>query len=170
MKSKYLYNAPARLSFRHILKLRSDLIPGKIGLQRKVGRREFLIVRRRKLVIGGTLVTINSWTWTESWSWVRRRRLENLRLLIWKVKRRSQDRIGWPEGQDYIIGCVGNRLIEAIVVIDLRLLCCVIVVIVRDHIVVNVVIGKLSLCPRSFSSWISVVSMIQASVIVIRVQ
>ena len=89
--------------------------------------------------------------------------------LLRKVKRRGGDRIRRPLGQDNIIGCdgdlTGDMLSEAVVV-GLCLLCSV-VVIIRDHIVVDVVIGEISLGSVFIISkgWNLVVSMLQAPVI-----
>ena len=69
-------------------------------------------------------------------------------IILRKVKRRGGDRMWRPLGQDDIIRCdgdlTGDMLSEAAAVVDLCLLCSV-VVIVRDHIVVDVVIGEISL-------------------------
>ena len=69
--------------------------------------------------------------------------------LLRKVKRRGGDRIWRPLGHHDIIRCdgdlTGDMLSQAVVgCVGLCLLCSV-VVIVRDHIVVDVVIGEISL-------------------------
>lgn len=91
--------------------------------------------------------------------------------LLRKVKRSGGDWIWRPLGQDDIIRCdgdlTGDMLSEAVVVVGLCLLCSV-VVIVRDHIVIDVVNGEISLGSMFIiinKGWTLVVSMLQAPVI-----
>ena len=56
--------------------------------------------------------------------------------LLRKVEGRTGDRVRGPVGQDFIIGCHSDGDSD---VVDIRLLS-IVVVVVRDHIVVNVVI------------------------------
>ena len=64
--------------------------------------------------------------------------------LLRKVKRRTRDRVRRPVGQDYIIRSHSDGLIKTVVVVDFQLLS-IIVVVVRDNIVVDVVIGEIGL-------------------------
>ena len=57
--------------------------------------------------------------------------------LLRKVEGRTGDRVRRPVGQALIIGCHSDGDSD---VVDIRLLSIVVVVVVRDHIVVNVVI------------------------------
>ena len=94
---------------------------------------------------------------------VMRRRLENLGLLR-KVERMAGDRVRGPVGQALIIGCHSDGDSD---VVDIRLLSSVVVV-VRDHIVVDVVIGEISFLSLSIlDTDLMVVSMLQAPGVVI---
>lgn len=85
--------------------------------------------------------------------------------LLRKVERRGGDRVRRPVGQALIIGCHSDGDRD---VVDVRLLCSVVVVVVRDHIVVDVVIGEISLLSLSIlDTDLMVVSMLQAPGIVI---
>ena len=85
--------------------------------------------------------------------------------LLRKVQGRGGDRIRRPVGQALIIGCHSDGDSD---VVDIRLLSLVVVV-VRDHIVVDVVIGEISLFPLSIldTALIMVVSMLHAPGVVI---
>ena len=95
--------------------------------------------------------------------------------LLRKIKRRTGDRVRRPVGQYYIIGshsdCACDGLIKKVVVVVNLQLLSIIVVVVRDNIVVDVVIGEISLDSVFIISngLIMAVSMLQAPVIVIRV-
>ena len=93
--------------------------------------------------------------------------------LLRKIKRRTGYRVRRPVGQDYIIwshcDCACDGLIKMVVVVVYLQLLSIVVVVVRDNIVVDVVIGEISLDSVFIISngLIMAVSMLQAPVIVI---